>query len=276
MKSNRGKIITVTSTKGGVGKTITTLNLAGTYEKLGYKTLIIDFDLYGGSVATYLNSTNDKTIFNLVEDLNNNRYEKIEDYLFAYSENIDIIAAPKDPRMASKIDSKYIPLIFRNVIYKYDVILIDTTHNLNEINIVTIDNSDAILYIFTNDTFDLKNTKSFISIMKDAGFTNYYTLLNESVMPGKNYYSMFDIRSIIKNNIDFTISKSMHLKNIDKFLLEGQILINNKSVSFTDKKEWEKLKSLALTLIENSKPKENSQDKKEDEKWKKPYLMSLN
>jgi len=89
MKSAKGKIVTVTSTKGGVGKTIALLNLAGTYEKLGLKTLVIDLDLYGGAVATYLNSNNDKTIFNLVEDLTNNRYEKIEDYLFSYSDKID-------------------------------------------------------------------------------------------------------------------------------------------------------------------------------------------
>ena len=193
MKSAKGKIVTVTSTKGGVGKTIALLNLAGTYEKLGLKTLVIDLDLYGGAVATYLNSNNDKTIFNLVEDLTNNRYEKIEDYLFSYSDKIDIIAAPKDPRMAGKIDSKYIPLILRNVIYKYNVILIDTSHTLDEINVVTLDNSDSILYVFTNDTFDLKNTKSFISIMKDVGYKNYYTLLNESVHPGRNHYSAFDI-----------------------------------------------------------------------------------
>ena len=253
MKSAKGKIVTVTSTKGGVGKTIALLNLAGTYEKLGLKTLVMDLDLYGGAVATYLNSNNDKTIFNLVEDLTNNRYEKIEDYLFSYSDKIDIIAAPKDPRMAGKIDSKYIPLILRNVIYKYNVILIDTSHTLDEINVVTLDNSDSILYVFTNDTFDLKNTKSFISIMKDVGYKNYYTLLNESVHPGRNHYSAFDIRNIIKNNIDFTISKSMYVRNIDKFILDGKIIIQNKNLSFTDRKEWEKLKVLANTLIKDRK-----------------------
>ena len=253
MKSAKGKIVTVTSTKGGVGKTIALLNLAGTYEKLGLKTLVIDLDLYGGAVATYLNSNNDKTIFNLVEDLTNNRYEKIEDYLFSYSDKIDIIAAPKDPRMAGKIDSKYIPLILRNVIYKYNVILIDTSHTLDEINVVTLDNSDSILYVFTNDTFDLKNTKSFISIMKDVGYKNYYTLLNESVHPGRNHYSAFDIRNIIKNNIDFTISKSMYVRNIDKFILDGKIIIQNKNLSFTDREEWEKLKVLANTLIKDRK-----------------------
>ena len=251
MNNSKGKIVTVTSTKGGVGKTITTLNLAGVYEKLGYKTLVIDFDLYGGAVATYLNSENDKTIFNLVEDLANNRYEKMEDYIYSYDEHIDLIAAPKDPRMASKVDTKYIPLILRNVIYKYDVILIDTSHVLDDINIVTLDNSDAILYIMTNDTFDLKNTKSFMSIMKDVGYDNYYTVLNESIAPGRNYYTFFDIRNIIKTNIDYTISKSMHIRNIDKYILDGQILIFNKKLSFSDKKEWEKLKSLAEKLISN-------------------------
>ena len=249
MKNKKGKIITVTSTKGGVGKTITTLNLAGVYSKLGYKVLVIDLDLYGGAVATYLNSKNDKTIFNLAEDYTNNRYEKIEDYIYKYNENIDIIAAPKDPRMANKIDSKYIPLIFRNVIYKYDAVLVDTNHILDETNLVVLDNSDEILYLFTNDTFDLKNTKSFISIMKDVGYTNYHTILNESIALSQNYYSMFDIRSIIKNNIDYTISKSMHIRNIDKYILDGEILIFNKKLSFSDKKEWEKLSSLAKSLL---------------------------
>ena len=79
MERNKGKIITVTSTKGGVGKTITTLNLAGVFSNLKKKVLVIDFDLYGGAVATYLNSKNDKTIFNLITDLSNNKYKNIID-----------------------------------------------------------------------------------------------------------------------------------------------------------------------------------------------------
>ena len=248
MKNKKGKIITVTSTKGGVGKTIFTLNLAGTYSNLGYKTLVIDLDLYGGVVSTYLNSTNNHTIYNLILDLNNNKYKKLEDYLYTYNENIDILSAPKDPRNAKKIDPKYIPVILNNALYKYDVILIDTSHNLNDANIITLDNSDYILYIFTNDTFDLKNSKSFISIMKDVGYNNYYMILNNSIQ-NKNYYSLYDIRNLLGTNIDYTISKSMHIKNIDKYILEGQILILNKNLTFTDKKENEKLKSIALKLL---------------------------
>ncbi len=250
MKKGKGKIVTVTSTKGGVGKTITTLNLAGCYHKLGLKTLVIDLDLFGGAIGTYLNSTNDKTIFNLVLDLAYNRYESLDNYLYQYNSNIYIISAPKDPRSASKIDAKYIPIILNNAVYRFDVVLIDTTHLLDEVNVTALDNSDSILYILTNDMFDLKNTKSFISIMKDVGFKNYYTLLNESINPGRSYFSMYDIRSIIKNNIDFTVSKSMYIKNIDKYIMDGEILILNNKLSFKDKKDLNKYIEISKKLIE--------------------------
>lgn len=265
MKNDKGKIITVTSTKGGVGKTIITLNLAGIYSKLGYKVLVIDFDLYGGSIATYLNSNNEKTIFNLVEDLTYNRYESLDDYTFKYNDNISIISSVKDPRSASKISSKYIPLVLNNAIYKYDIILIDTSHILNEINIVTLDNSDTILYVLSNDVFDLKNTKSFMSIIKDVGYSdNCYVVLNQSIDPNKNYFSLYDIRNIIKKNIDFTISKSMYIKNIDKYIMDGEILILNNRLLFKDKNDLKKLELLAKTLIGEAK------------KWKKHYQKPLN
>lgn len=255
MERNKGKIITVTSTKGGIGKTITTLNLAGIYSLLGKSVLVIDLDLYGGNIATYLNSTNDKTIFNLIEDLTNNRYQALDDYIYKHNDLISIIAAPKDPRLANKLDSKYIPIVLNNAIYKYDVILIDTSHILNEINIVTLDNSDSILYMFTNDPFDLKNTKSFVSIIKDAGLDNVFMLLNESRDPSRNYFSMYDIKNLIKRNIDFTISKNLYIKNIDRYIMEGEILVLNPNLSFTEKKDYKKLIELALTLVKDKEVK---------------------
>ena len=50
-----GKVITVSSVKGGVGKTTMVLNLAGIYCGLNKKVLIIDLDLYCGGVAVSFN-----------------------------------------------------------------------------------------------------------------------------------------------------------------------------------------------------------------------------
>ena len=44
MALNKAKVFTITSVKGGVGKTTTVLNLAGIYSRLGKKVLIIELD----------------------------------------------------------------------------------------------------------------------------------------------------------------------------------------------------------------------------------------
>ncbi len=249
MASNRGKIITVTSTKGGVGKTTLTLNLAGMYHVLKKKVLIIDMDLYSGGILVSLNIESNKTIYNLVDDIINNRYKDVADYVSKYNENIDVLPCPKDPRQGSKINPKYIESIFNSILYRYDVILVDTSHILNDINIVTLDYSDVILYVMTNDPVDLKNTKSFMAILKDIDKENVKVLLNNSVDLNKSYFSDFDIKNIIKRNIDYTISSSFFIENIDKYVLDGEILILNKKLKFRDRNDYQKLLRIAKDLI---------------------------
>ena len=246
MKGNKGKIITFASTKGGIGKTIAVLNFAATYGKLGYKVLIIDLDVYSGAIATSINSENEKSIYNVIDDLSNNRFEEIAPYTYKYNELIDIISSPRDPRLANKIDSKFIPMIFDNVKYKYDIILIDTSHLLDEINIITIDHSDLVFYMFSNDIFDLKNTRSFFSIVKDVGMDHVYAVLNASI--GRSFFSDFAIRNIIKRDIDYVLSPNLYVGSIDKYLLEGELLLLNRKLK--SKKAYKELAIIATSLLE--------------------------
>ena len=247
----KAKTICVTSTKGGVGKTVVTLNLAAMYKLLDKKVLIIDLDLFGGGIALSLKLNQNKTIYNIVDDLMNNRFSHISDYIEKYTENVDVICGPKDPRQALKIEAKYIDLLLYNVENKYDVILIDTTHILSEVNLTIMDRCDKDLFIVTNDPIDLKNTKSIISIFKDNNIDNYKILYNNSRDTGKDYFSTFDIKSIIKANIDYTISKDFYIKDIDNYTLDGKILLLDKKIQRTKRKDFDNIKNMALDLIKD-------------------------
>ena len=98
-----GKIVTISSVKGGVGKTTLTLNLAGIYFMLKKKVLIMDLDLYAGGIATCLNINCKRDIYTLVDDLANNKSLYLKDYVFPYNSKIDVLANPRDPRDVSKI-----------------------------------------------------------------------------------------------------------------------------------------------------------------------------
>lgn len=263
MSKTKGKSICIFSSKGGVGKTITTINLAGIFEHLEKKVLLIDLDLSSGGIAMALNRPFEKTIFNFAHDYSNNRYEDFKNYVTKYDEYIDILPSPKDPREINKIDSKYIDILIDKAESNYDIVLIDTNHILDEINIVTLDKVDAILFILANDPLCLKNMKSLVSILKDSNVTNFKTVLNNSINPYKDYFSLFDIKNIIKTNIDYTLTSSFYIKNIDEYIMNGKIITLQNRMPSTFSKDYQTLMNIALNIVKEDVNIDEMGDKNE-------------
>ena len=146
MAVKNGKIISISSVKGGVGKTTMAINLAGIYYMMKKRVLIIDADFYSGGVSAWLDVRNKKDIFMMIDSISNNRYSTISDYVVSYNSGIDVLASPHDPRCAIKIDCKYIPMIFEFAKREYDVVIVDTNHIMNDVNLMVLDHSDMSLF----------------------------------------------------------------------------------------------------------------------------------
>ncbi len=231
-----GKVLCLFSVKGGVGKTTFATALAGVASNLQIKTLIIDMDIYSGGIALALNKKVNKTIYNFVDDYNNHIYKDIKDYIVNYNEFIDYISCPKDPRKSSRINSTYLDILIDKVKYNYDLIILDTNHILNEINLNLLDKSDNILFMLNNDTYNIKNMRNLINIFKDLEKDNYKVLLNNGIYENRNYYNLGDIKEVIGCNIDYTLSNKFYINNIDGYLYDGKIITLEKNV--VDKKDY--------------------------------------
>lgn len=246
----KGKSLCFFSAKGGVGKTTNLLNLAGIFEQLERKVLIIDMDLYSGGIAAYLNKKNDKNIYHYSFDIMNGNYKDIKDYVVRVDNYIDVLCAPKDPRDANKIEARTIEHILSNAKLNYDIILIDTNHALNDINLTVLELVDEITFIVTNDPLDLKNIKSLLSIFDNLAFENYKILLNNSRDPFKNYFSLFEIRKIIEHNIDYTLSSDMYLKDMEKFVMKGAIVSLDRKFADVMVDDYKTFVLMATNLLE--------------------------
>jgi len=253
MALNKAKVFTITSVKGGVGKTTTILNLAGIYSRLEKRVLIIDLDLYSGDVASLLNINYNNDIYNLYEDMSNNKFTNLDDYVTSYNEQIKVLPAPKDPRFARKISSKILNLILYKASMKFDVILIDTNHILTDINLFAFDFSDQILYLINNDSMNLKNMKTIVSILNDMNKNNYKIILNGSNDRDKNYYNKYDIKNIINKGVNYIVPSNFYIKNIDKYIIEGNILTLNENIYKKYKEAMKIYNLIALDIIKESK-----------------------
>lgn len=168
------KIISVFSTKGGVGKTTIATNLAvATANATRKKVVLLDFDLQFGDVAICLNLYVKNTITELVSDLNNIEQEPylIEEYLLAHYSGIKVLAAPLKPENAEYVTAEHIKRIIEILRGKYDYIIIDTPQGFNDVVITTLDLSDSIIYVSTLDLPSIKNTKNGLEIMKSLNYS---------------------------------------------------------------------------------------------------------
>ena len=227
MALKQAKVITVTSVKGGTGKSTTTLALAGILSNKKLKTIIVDMDLHSGVIAASLNLKTKKDIYTLVNDYMNHGLKDLDEYITKYNDYIDVLPAPKDPRSVGKINSHYIDAILKKLKYRYDVILIDTNHIIDDINLITFDNSDNIIYVITNDLMDLKNMKTMLAIYKDMNLNNFYLILNETL--SKDKVDIYTINSFLEKNIDYVLPSSSFIKNMRKLLMDGKIITLEKA-----------------------------------------------
>ncbi len=178
------KIILITSSVGGEGKSFVTLNLASVFAMLNYKVIIIGLDLRKPKL--YLD-------FNLMNDTG------VSSYLIGQSDlssvikptgipNIDIISAgPIPPNPAELISKPQIGVMFEELKKTYDFIIVDTPPvgivsdalllmNYSNINIYVVrENYSRKEYITALDEqFEEGKFKNISILLNDSGHGQYY------------------------------------------------------------------------------------------------------
>ncbi len=169
------KIISIFSTKGGVGKTTVATNLAVALSNLTDKRVaLLDFDLQFGDVAICLNLYVKNSITELVKDFANVEQDPglLEEYLLTHYSGIKVLAAPTRPENAEYVTADHINKIIEHLKGRYDYIIIDTSHGFNDTIITALDMSDLIIYVSTLDLPSIKNTKNGLEVMKSLNYPN--------------------------------------------------------------------------------------------------------
>ena len=126
--------------------------------------------------------------------------------------------------------------------------MIDTAHIPTAYTLESLDLSDEIIFMITDNLQDLKNSSNFLTILNSIK-EKVHVLLNNGSNIEKNYFSKFDIKNIIKHNIDYILPKSMYIHNINKYLMDGKILVLNNNLAFKNKGDSELLIKIAKDMV---------------------------
>jgi pilus assembly protein CpaE len=241
----KGTSLCVYSPKGGTGKTILAMNLAGICSLKEKKVLLIDLDLFNGGLSLLVDEDiKNKNIFKLSEDVSNNSFKDMNNYIIKYNKYIDFLCAPKDPRDAVKINMKFISSLIDKMEYSYDLVIVDTSSYLDKINVNVLNESDNILLVVTNDLMSIKNTKNMVTIFKETNVDYFKVILNESVDNIDKYFTSKEIKNIIGANVDYLLDDTFYIKDLTSYIFNRKIPVLDKNIFDNYKKEIKKLNNI--------------------------------
>ena len=156
-----GRIISVFSSKGGVGKTTIATNLAvAMANRLSKRVAIVDLDLQFGDAALFLNVFPRSTIADAILDIEHLDETTLASYMTSFSDRVQVLAAPLRPEQAENITGAHVGILLARLRSMYDYIVVDTAPNFNDTTIAALDAADLVLVIAALDLPTVKKYKN--------------------------------------------------------------------------------------------------------------------
>jgi pilus assembly protein CpaE len=167
------KVITVFSTKGGVGKSVVACNLAAYMAAtLGKRVVLLDLDLEFGDDALMLGLKPERTIYDAVQAYERLDAELLDGFMQTHDSGAKVLLAPTQPEQAEAITTARVSGIIDLARQIADVVLIDTPGRLDQTVLAALDQSDCVLAVATMDLPSIKNTKVSLQKLRQLGYSN--------------------------------------------------------------------------------------------------------
>ncbi len=188
-KNNKGKVIYVTSTVKGEGKTFTSLNLALSYKCLNKKVILIGADFRNPQIHTYLGLKKDKK--GLSNYLEGDRTTPFNELIFNHKHhNLDLeilFSGNIPPNPAELLSSnKFVDLI-NDLKETYDYVIVDTAPTILVTDTMLIaPYADQTIYV-TRSRFTEKKLLAFSNELIENNKLHYVSYVINGLMPSRLY-----------------------------------------------------------------------------------------
>ena len=157
---SRGRLVTVFSPKGGVGKTTLAVNVALALSEGGTrKVCVVDLDLAFGDVAITLQVFPARTIADAVHLESGLDFQVLEPLLTTYQDTMSALVAPVQPDAKDTIPAALVGRILGLLKQHFDHVVVDTAPAFDEYVLQALDETDDLLLVTTLDVPTLKNVK---------------------------------------------------------------------------------------------------------------------
>ncbi|WP_371599349.1 CpaE family protein [Streptomyces sp. NBC_00564] len=156
-----GTVVTVTGAKGGVGATVTAVQLALAARASGRDVALVDLDLQSGDVASYLDVQFRRSIADLagISDINP---RVLQDAVYTHDTGLGLLLAPSEGERGEEVTDRVARQVLATLRSRNDVVIVDCGSQMNSATAAAIEMADQALLLVTPDVIAVRAAKRMI------------------------------------------------------------------------------------------------------------------
>ncbi|MER6913668.1 AAA family ATPase [Streptomyces sp. NPDC000594] len=158
-----GTVVTVCGAKGGVGTTVTAVQLALAAQASGRSVALADLDLQSGDVASYLDVQFRRSAADLagIQDISP---RVLQDALFAHHTGMGLLLAPAEGERGEEVDDRAVRQIVSALRNRYEVVVVDCGTQMHNANAAAVEMADIALLVTTPDVIAVRGAKRMVRL----------------------------------------------------------------------------------------------------------------
>jgi flagellar biosynthesis protein FlhG len=178
-----GKVLAVTSGKGGVGKTFVSANLAAALARRGHRVLVLDADLGLANLDVVLNLYPKTTLHDVFTGK-----AKLEDAIIKAPGGFSVLLAGSGmveySRLTPEVRDDFIR-IMESLVPKYDVLLLDTGAGISDVVLFAVSLASEVLLVATPEPTSLTDAYATVKVLVgQQKRQNIRMIINQTARPG--------------------------------------------------------------------------------------------
>jgi pilus assembly protein CpaE len=153
-----GTVVTVSGAKGGVGATLTAIQLALAAQASGRGTALVDMDLQTGDIASYLDVQFRRSVADLaaITDISP---RVLADAVFRHDTGLALLLAPGEGERGEDVTDRAARQIVSAMRSRYEVVVVDCGAQLSGAGAAAVEMADTALLVTTPDVVAVRGAK---------------------------------------------------------------------------------------------------------------------
>lgn len=218
LRPSKGKVIAVTSGKGGVGKTFVSANLAAALTRRGLKVLVLDADLGLANLDVVLNLYPKLTLHDVFTGK-----ATLDDAILKAPGGFSVILAGSGmveySRLTPEVREDFIALM-EQVVPRFDVVLLDTGAGISDVVLFALALASEVLLVATPEPTSLTDAYATIKVLATQQRREKVRILvNQAGRPGDGKAITTQLQMVLNRFVGSGQLQTVSGKNVSSIRL---------------------------------------------------------